>query len=426
MQWQLSPYVAAVLAAAPVALLIARKVWRHRAAPGAVPLCLVMLSVAAYALAHGVQLGSRDLEMSLFWWRLTFIGGVTFPPAWFVFAMQYTRRDRRLTPRHLALLAVVPVLAAAAGWTSDLHDLYGTGFHLELGDGASTLRFTPGFGFRANLIYGYLLLMAGSIVLVEAALKAPDPYASQTRWMLLGLLVLAAAHAVYLLRLMPVAQLSGVALALTGLAWAYGLLRFRLLDLVPIAREGVFLGMVDGVIVLDGRSRVVDLNPMAEQILGRTLMRAVGRSLEELLPGQPGLARLAHETAPLRAEIALDGAGSERRFDSSLSPLRDRRGRLTGQLVVLRDITELRRAERERERLIHELRHMLAQVKTLRGLLPICASCKKIRNDKGYWEAVEVYVGTHSEVEFTHGICPDCERRFYESLEAEEGASGRG
>jgi GAF domain-containing protein len=64
-------------------------------------------------------------------------------------------------------------------------------------------------------------------------------------------------------------------------------------------------------------------------------------------------------------------------------------------------------------RLVHELREALAQVKTLRGLLPICANCKKVRDDQGYWHSVEVYVRDHSEAEFSHAICPECMKKLY-------------
>ncbi len=60
-----------------------------------------------------------------------------------------------------------------------------------------------------------------------------------------------------------------------------------------------------------------------------------------------------------------------------------------------------------------ELEEALAQVKVLNGMLPICASCKKIRNDEGYWEQIEQYIGTHTEAVFSHGLCPDCARKLY-------------
>lgn len=72
-----------------------------------------------------------------------------------------------------------------------------------------------------------------------------------------------------------------------------------------------------------------------------------------------------------------------------------------------------KQAEEERERLIIELKEALSKVKLLSGLLPICASCKKIRNDNGCWEQMEMYVRDHSEAEFSHGICPECAEKMY-------------
>jgi PAS domain-containing protein len=77
------------------------------------------------------------------------------------------------------------------------------------------------------------------------------------------------------------------------------------------------------------------------------------------------------------------------------------------------DITDRKRAEEEREKLILQLQKALAEVKQLSGLLPICASCKKIRDDKGYWNQIESYIRDHSEAEFSHGICPECMKKLY-------------
>lgn len=72
---------------------------------------------------------------------------------------------------------------------------------------------------------------------------------------------------------------------------------------------------------------------------------------------------------------------------------------------------------RKQARLIDELQSALTQVKTLQGLLPICASCKKIRDDKGYWHQIESYLKTHADLDFTHGICNDCAQRLYPDLD---------
>src|SRR5437667_8045302 len=97
----------------------------------------------------------------------------------------------------------------------------------------------------------------------------------------------------------------------------------------------------------------------------------------------------------------------------TISPLKDAHGKVIGVSTVALDISKRKREEAEWMRLIQELTEALAHVKTLSGLLPICASCKKIRDDKGYWQQVETYIADHSEADFTHGICPDCVKRLY-------------
>ena len=77
------------------------------------------------------------------------------------------------------------------------------------------------------------------------------------------------------------------------------------------------------------------------------------------------------------------------------------------------DITERKKAQAEKEKLISELQNALNNIRTLKGLLPICASCKKIRDDEGYWNQIESYIRDHSEAEFSHGICPECAKKFY-------------
>lgn len=89
---------------------------------------------------------------------------------------------------------------------------------------------------------------------------------------------------------------------------------------------------------------------------------------------------------------------------------------VTHAISIARDITDRKLAEEEREKFVFELREALAQVKTLSGLLPVCSSCKRIKNDRGQWEQMEVYIRDRSEAQFSHGICPDCAKKLYPAL----------
>jgi len=95
------------------------------------------------------------------------------------------------------------------------------------------------------------------------------------------------------------------------------------------------------------------------------------------------------------------------------APLKDASGRVIGAIEVVRDVTEKRKLELEREQLVDKLQQALEEIHTLRGILPICSFCKNIRNDEGYYERLEAYLLKHSGVQFSHTVCPSCMAKHY-------------
>ncbi len=134
------------------------------------------------------------------------------------------------------------------------------------------------------------------------------------------------------------------------------------------------------------------------------------RAFEALLQGREALQEY-HESPVL---TKLHG---ERTIAWHNSLLTEFNGTGTGLLSSGADITELKKSEQEREKLIRELQTALSEARMLGSLLPICASCKKIRDDQGYWHQVEVYIGSQTGTKFTHGICPDCRQKYYAQIE---------
>ena len=98
---------------------------------------------------------------------------------------------------------------------------------------------------------------------------------------------------------------------------------------------------------------------------------------------------------------------------STFHPFRDETGRVSKLIGTLQDITDRKQGEQEREKLIIELQEAISKIKILSGMLPICSSCKKIRDDKGYWNQIEEYIMERSEAEFSHSICPECMKKVY-------------
>jgi len=180
---------------------------------------------------------------------------------------------------------------------------------------------------------------------------------------------------------------------------------------------------LDAVIGMDEHGVITNWNPRAEVIFGWTAGEAIGKKLSEVvIPPQyreahiRGLRHfLATGQGPVlnrRIEItALRRDGTEFPVELSILPLKV--GTSYRFNAFIADISERLRAKEELERMVRDLMDALTQVKTMKGLLPICASCKKIRTDEGYWKNIEAYIEEHSEASFTHGICQDCAQKLY-------------
>lgn len=109
------------------------------------------------------------------------------------------------------------------------------------------------------------------------------------------------------------------------------------------------------------------------------------------------------------------------RYQSTLRLNRELREQIQRRELAERQLRQWYETLEEKvEERTRDLQGALSQVKTLRGLLPICAHCKKIRDDQGYWSRIETYIGKHSEAEFSHGICPECRRKYYSDLDREK------
>lgn len=191
--------------------------------------------------------------------------------------------------------------------------------------------------------------------------------------------------------------------------------------------DWIFIKDLNYRFLLANRSLALVLNNTPEGLIGKDDIE-LGHP-RELVLGDPAKGirgyraddREVMETGQpkvIEAEPALVH-GVQRILNTVKVPLRDGDGRVCGLLGYVRDITEIKEASAERERLITELQAALTQVQTLSGLLPICGWCKKVRDDSGYWSSVEGYLKQSSGMEITHGICPECSHRVMVELERE-------
>ena len=177
-------------------------------------------------------------------------------------------------------------------------------------------------------------------------------------------------------------------------------------------------------------SIIVSWNRAAERIFGYRAEEIIGHSIVKLFPLEQRDELLDIMSAVRRSELVGFKDTYRKRKDGvvipvsvAISPIKGADGSVVGASTIARDITAKKQAEEERITLIEDLTKALERVKTLSGLLPICASCKSIRNDGGYWQKVEAYICQHTDVRFTHSICPECSQKYFADFLGEDPAA---
>lgn len=351
-----TPYTVVLVFAAVVAAWLAVHAWR-RGVGGTRGIAVLSAAVCVWNLAYAAEMASVGLGAKVAWAGVEYVGIVTVPVAWFVFSLGYTGRERWVTRRNLALLAVVPLLTLALLWTNGAHGLMWSRTMLDATGEFLVVEHGP--YFWVHLAYCYGLNTIGSVLLVVTLLRSYRLYRLQVAALLVAILAPWIANVMYLsgLNPWPNLDLTSFAFLVSGAAVVWGLFRYRFLEILPVARAAVLEGMNDAVIVADPSDRVVDLNPAAARVLGLPAPWAVGSALSEVAPDLGELLHVFGAAGEAQKEVEL-GEGVKRRFyEMSLSTLTDGKGRPTGRLLVLRDVTGRKRAEEELVRQKAQLAH---------------------------------------------------------------------
>jgi PAS domain S-box-containing protein len=353
MHWQFTPYVLPMIASAAVSAALARYAWHRRPASGATSFSLLMLAVAEWSLAYALELVSADLPAALFWDNITWLGAAFAPTLWLTFVLQYTGRARWLTPRTIAILMVEPLVTLLLVWTNQFHGLVESNIRLDTSGSFAALEVTYGVWYWINIAYSYLLLFVGAILiclLIQSLMRSARLYLGQAVALLIAVVApwVGNALTIFGLNPFPKLDLTPFAFTVTGVAMASSLFLFRLLDIIPVAREAVIESMSDAVIVLDEQNRIVDLNPAAQRLAVRTASKAVGRPFTQVFAAWSELVERYRDVTEAYAEIVLSEGETSRYFDLHISPLYRLNGdfAVAGRLIVLTDITERKQAEK--------------------------------------------------------------------------------
>jgi len=368
--WQPNANALISFLAALAPALVGLYAWRRRGKPGALSLAALAWLFALWALVYAAELSAGSARAVDFLHAIRAVVMLGVAPVWLVFVLQYTGRESWLKTSFGALLFAVPLATLALIATNEDHGLMWTSEGVRRQGPLLLADFTPGTWFWVDFAYSASLVFAGSALLVLMLVNSQRLYAKQSLDLLLGVAGPWAAYAAYTLGLdsgigiLPGLDPTVVTFLPAGLVLLWGVYRHRLLDISPVAHDAVVEGMSDGTLVLDLRSRIVDLNPSAARILGCKPSEVVGHSFREVMNVRANAAPLEggrasallsryEEAGRAHEEIRLGEGKDALHYDLALSALYDGRGKRTGHLVVLHEATEHKLAVERLDRMAH-------------------------------------------------------------------------
>lgn len=391
---------------------------RGRGAPVSVVFFVLTGCMGLWFFAYSWMFGARDYVLAMWWARVAHVGIAFIPAAAYHLSVLLAPPHREKTGNRIKVLWLLGAVFAVIFTATDLQF-------------SALNSYSWGYYPRARLSsIPFILYLCG--VLAMAMQNYVDGLRTQSgnrgekmraRSLLIGFAVGSLAVLDFIpafgIEMRPFGYLL-VAIFCAISAKTIVLYRFKVIT-PAVASGDIIDTMNEALIVLDADNVVRLVNEAAcrlfdcgeRDLVGKrpsgseTVNRAFAGALESAV--RSGAVR----NCEVECRLPDDSA---RTLNLSISILRNFIGEPLASVCVASDVTDRKRSETEREKMINELQRALEEIKTLRGLLPICYKCKKIRDDQGFWKQIEIYIEDRSDVKFTHGLCPECSLEFREEI----------
>lgn len=300
----------------------------------------MMLGIAIWALSYGFELSSTSLEQMLFWVKVEYLGIAFIPAFWLLFLLKFTGKDKWLNNRNLYLVLIVPIITLIMVWTNTYHHLHYKSISIDNSGSFPLLSLEIGLWYKIHTIYFYTLLVWGVYLLIDKYRKSDQVFKNQNLTILIAVFIPWIANILYLIGFRPLGHIDSTPFAfiITMLFLSIGLVRFRLLDIIPIAREKVIESMNEGLVVTDGQDRIVDLNQEFRKIFSIEDKKIVGKSLDQYLGGHAELYELIRNRKGGQIQIQVAKSGIY--LEASLRPLFENENVYSGLIILFRDVSE--------------------------------------------------------------------------------------
>ena len=358
MQFQSSPFVIPLIFSSILAPLLGVIVLRRSSSTMAKALAWLMFSVMIWSLGYTFQLTLVGIQGKIIWMKLQYFGILSIPLAWVAFILSYADRAEWLTVRIFLPLAVPQLTTLGIVWTNPVHHLFYNEISLTIVDRLTVLTKEPGIWHWVHIIYSYLLVISGVVVVLISVIRAGSVYRKQGLFLLTGVSIALGFDILNLLGYQPFAHLdlTPFGFTLSGVAFLFAITRYQLTDLIPVARNTIVEQMAEGMAVVDDRTKILDYNSKFADLLGLEEEQLYGKEVSEILPKWGGRELTSSDPHLSAREMTLERQKGRVIVEISVSQIE------RGQLILLRNVTARKQMERELEKERHLLRTVIDNI----------------------------------------------------------------
>jgi len=345
--WQFTTEVLIALLAAAIALLLSILSWRWWRTPGVIFFALMMIAVGGWAIFSGLEIASVPTLLKILWAKMQIISVAFIAGFWLLFLLQFTHQEKRIANWWVVLLMIIPVMTIYVAVTENQHHWLWKSIVPSSNAPGAPLIFNGAWWYLLSAAFFYLELIVGVMILIRRIIVAPRYAGTRSLLILSGIIPPLVCNLIFQAQIVPSIQMNIIiliGLVISGLVYYWGIYYFQLLEYSSLSRDEIIDNMSEGVIVLDRKDRIYNINSTALKMLGLSQRSARRKTLNDIIAIWPGIAETFRVPHNYETEVRINGE-VPKTISVRTSNLKDRDGHVTGRMVVWWDITNYRQVE---------------------------------------------------------------------------------
>ncbi|MBN1189317.1 MAG: hypothetical protein JXA46_06150 [Dehalococcoidales bacterium] len=341
---------------------LAAIIWSHRPGPGIVPLTILLCTMAFWVIIYGLESSIASLSVVVLMGKLEYLAAVSTGVIWLCFTLDYTGSAWWKRPRNLGLVGIISLLVLVLTWTNEIHGLIWSDIFLEAGSFGLHPVWVPGPLYYLDPLYQYFLYLVGIVVLIRFAIKKPSKHRKPIYLLLIGTVIPIIGSILYVFRFLQPGghDIFPLYLFVSTIIYSITILRYHLVDIIPVAYEKLIKDIPEGILVLDSSNDIKEINPAGEKMLNVNKSVARDHPLAEIYPQLSGYLNTTQDIRDMSFNHSMNGVPVY--LDISVVILRNKRDQVSGKLVELKDVTELKNAQKKLEELFNQERGLRSEL----------------------------------------------------------------